>query len=195
MEEENTQNQPNLETKILQVMSDLKLNDVIHKTGDFIEAGVDELADLVDIGVLKVIDGAKSIDEAAQKVKEEADAKIEAEEQKADDVNENTWGAKKDVIPDETTDANAGGATETKDTTTDGNAGGEGTTVATTIAPDAPVLIKYKVAADFTVSDENSAIVGDHKAGDEVELTAEDAAPFLEAGSLAVDPGETGDNL
>lgn len=181
------------ETKIIQVLSDLKLNGVLVKAGDFFESEISAFADLIDQGVLRVIHGAQTVDEAVQKVKEEADAAIVSAEEQEAAAEQNTWGAKKDPVepaPDATTtdtanaDANAGGAA---DTTTEMKP--------TTPAPDAPVLLKYKVAVAFTVADTESPITGEHQVDDEVEATAEDAAAYVADGSLVADVSDTGDNL
>jgi hypothetical protein len=175
------------ETQIFQVISDLNLGGDLKKAGDFLEIEIDKVADLVDMGVLKVIEGANNVDEAVQKVKEEADAKIQEAEIAAEAAPKNTWEATK---PDATADA-AAAPVETDTTTANADANAGGAAATTENAPEAPVLTKYTVLKEGGISvanpdDANAPI--EYGQGVEVDLNAADpaTAALLTDGSIEI---------
>lgn len=82
---------------ILQVLSDLKHNGTLHKAGTFLEAEAGQFEDLVKQGILKVIEGAENVEEAAKIVLADAQ-KTAAVAAEASKEAENTWGPKADPI-------------------------------------------------------------------------------------------------
>lgn len=86
-------------TKIIYVVSNLNHNGTQFAKGSFCEGDTDEFGTLFNDGVLEVVKGAKTI-EQAQKIKADQ-ASSEAEATVAAVEPENTWGPKKDPIPED----------------------------------------------------------------------------------------------
>lgn len=187
------------ETQIFQVVSDLKLDSGLKKAGDFIQAEVGSFADLVDLGVLRLIEGAKNVDEAVQHVKDEIDAKVQETELEAEMKPKNTWEAAKP-------EADAAPTEEKPVVAADAGAADANAPVNAEDAPvDAPVLSKYTVLKEGGISianpDDAEAPI-EVGQGVEVDLVAADPATvaFLADGSIEplvvkAPDEETGDDL
>lgn len=81
--------------KIYQVLSTLKYGDTIHKVGTFIESASAEYEALAKDKVLRVIEGAESIEHAAEIVAGELAEKSAADASTSAKAPEDTWAPKK----------------------------------------------------------------------------------------------------
>ena len=91
-------------TTIFQVIKNIKHNGTYHNAGEFIEAEVGAFGELIELGFLKIIDGAKSIEHAQEIIaseKEQVGEQVNTEKEKEP---ENTWGPKQDEDEEEKTD-------------------------------------------------------------------------------------------
>lgn len=74
----------------------MKHNGVEYATGSFIEAEVAQFEQLINDGVLRVVDGAKTIEQAMELAGKEV---VNTVEEVAEIVeNQDTWGAKPDPV-------------------------------------------------------------------------------------------------
>ena len=85
------------EKAIFHTLSNLKFGDTIHKVGDFFEAEIAKYGYLAEQKILRIVNGAKTIEEAESIIAEEKKQQVDAEKQESAPVN--TWGAKPDVVP------------------------------------------------------------------------------------------------
>lgn len=81
---------------ILKIESNLNHNGTYHVKGDFMEADASSFEQLISEGVLSVVEGANTIEEAKAMVEEAMASAVATEEAQAP---ENTWEAKKDETP------------------------------------------------------------------------------------------------
>jgi hypothetical protein len=81
---------------IFQVLSNLKYGADSYTAGTFFSGGLEEFGYLVTEGVLKMIPGAKTIDEAQEIVAKENEIAQEQAQKDASIAPENTWGPQPD---------------------------------------------------------------------------------------------------
>jgi hypothetical protein len=109
--------------KFLLVLKNLKHDGDLLEAGSLFEGAVEEFQQLIDMGVLKVIEGAKTLDEAAEMAKAQV-AEI-AEKVKSDALKSNhadVWKAKPNVPPVVTPPVPAPEAQKTDEASTTGQA-------------------------------------------------------------------------
>ncbi len=177
-EQKNTEN-----NGIFEVLTDLNLGGTLKKAGQFIEAHVEAFADLVEMGVLRLIEGAENVADAAKTIADEAEVKAQEAEIEKETAPKNTWEANK---PEVKTDEPAAPAEEK-------------IVPANPAEVIAPVLSKYTIVAEEGIPTAN----GETLAKDTVvELDPADQSTIdlLATGSIELVPvtspdEETGDNL
>lgn len=81
---------------IIKIESNLRHNGTDHVKGDFMEADASSFEQLISEGVLSVVEGANTIEEARAMTEEAMASAVATEEAQQP---ENTWEAKKDEAP------------------------------------------------------------------------------------------------
>ena len=87
------------ETTIFQVLSNLNHSGTRYTKGQIFEGNLAEFGNLVTDGVLRVVNGAESIEEAKEIVAKEGETAV-AESTTPEKEPENTWGPKPDEVPE-----------------------------------------------------------------------------------------------
>lgn len=161
--------------QILQVLSNLKHNGDTLRAGSFIEAELGEFGSLISDGVLKVIEGANTPEEAAEIVSQEQASRIEAGEAEEKVAPQDTWAPTKEpvVAPD--------------------LSGQE--SVATTEQAPAATLAKFNVLQAFEVTNPESKNFGKHAVGEIIEADPAAAQALVDKGTLSPVETPSGDNL
>ena len=133
---------------IFHTLSNLNYGGTLHKAGDIFEGKIEEYESLVTDKVLRVIEEAETLEQAAKIVAKETAEKIAEAELAEEQKPENTWGPKKDPTPEEVEEANKKVDTTEK-------------------APiDTNTEVKTDVVAPGTVGQGDQAPAGTENAGD-----------------------------
>lgn len=181
---------------IFQVLSTLNLSGDIKKAGEFIEAHVEAFADLVELGVLKLVHGASTPDEATKILGEEAEVKAQEEQIQKEMPPENTWEATrpeaKAAMENANKEADASAGTVEK-TETDTTASGTGSNETVT---NKPTVEKYTIVSDEVTFSDGTSVPKEGIV--ELDPANQETIDLLAAGSIVATPvttPETGEEL
>ena len=106
---------------IFQTISNLNFGGTLHNAGSFFEGELEQYEALVKDGVLRVIEGAESVEHAIKLAEEEIASAPTPEEVKAP---ENTWGPKPDPTDEEVKEPEVLATTDQKEAKVDTTAPG-----------------------------------------------------------------------
>lgn len=167
---------------ILHVQTNLNHNGTYYPKGSFIQSEEGEFVPLIEEGILKVVEGANTIEEAEEITGSTAGKAEETATEPAVPTAQDTWGPR----PDNALENQVSGSNDT-----DANKDAEN-------APVAPVVAKFTVLQEFTIENKDSKNFGKHEVGAVIEADPVAAQPLVDNGTLTpfVEPAApTGDNL
>jgi hypothetical protein len=167
-----------MEQKFYKVLSALKHDGDLLQVGTYVMSELTAFEDLAKQGILKLIEGAESMEHAMEL--DGAKQATEVEEVKP----KNTWGpTDPEKEADTTTDTTDADTTKTDDAT----------------KPVEPTLKKYKVLKEFTVENKDSKNFGTHAVDSFIEADPAGAQGLVDNGTLELvadtTDADTGDNL